>query len=467
MLIEAARRAEAAVKEMLACINAGAASCSELREALPIAKSFMAAGSAFQVGAAHVIAKAERHGDGGTQVLADTAGMSRQEALGQVKTARVIEAVPAVRDAVETGRVSRANAKRLAEAIERTGADAVKSDGDLLGKAQTMRPEQFAKEARRWAVEREGDGGASEHARQRTRRCVRMWKSDDGMVRLHGEFDSVTGGRIRNRLRAEARRMLDADREAGRERANKADKNASTNGSGHERRSFDQCMADALDNLTAGAGSGSGEPFADICVVAHVDEATGELIAQLPDGDRLPRSVLEELACGARFTGVIYDRKGRAIWRAHPARRATKAQRQLLIARDGGCFACGADPDICDAHHVRPVSQGGATSLDNLVLACWRCHNKIHHFGWQICGPPGKRSLHPPERIRYGPARAPEQLGPHMRHTQSQLVPSLVGHDNHQDPETADTSTAIMRPGPAAARATLQGAGPEPLFTPD
>ncbi|MCE2511886.1 MAG: DUF222 domain-containing protein, partial [Acidimicrobiia bacterium] len=343
MLIEAARRAEAATKEMLACVNAGSASCSELREALAIAKSFMAAGSAFQVAAAHVIAKAERHGDGGTQVLADTAGMSRQQALGQVKTARLIEAVPAARDAVETGRVSQANAKRLAEAIERTSADAVKSDSELLGKAQTMRPEQFTKEARRWTVERERDGGVSEHARQRARRCVRMWQSDDGMVRLHGEFDSVTGGRIRNRLRAEARRMLDADRKADRQNADKATKNASSSCSG-ERRSFDQCMADALDNFTAGAGSGSGEPFADICVVAHVNEATGELIAQLPDGDRLPSPVLEELACGARFTGVIYDRKGRAIWRAHPVRRATKAQRQLLIARDGGCFACGADP---------------------------------------------------------------------------------------------------------------------------
>ena len=437
MLIEAARQAEAAAKEMLACINSGSASCPELREALAITKSFMAAGSAFQVRAAQVIAKSERHGDGGTQVLADTAGMSRQAALGQVKTARVIEAVPAVRDAVETGRVAQANAKRLAEAIERTSAEAVQSDGELLDKAQTMRPEQFAKEARRWAVEREGDGGASEHARQRARRCVRMWDSDDGMVRLHGEFDSVTGRRIRNRLRAEARRMLDADREADRENANKASKNASTNGSGHQRRSFDQCMADALDNLTAGAGSGGGEPFADICVVAHVDEATGELIAELPDGERLPRSVLEQLACNARFTGVIYDRKGRAIWRAHPVRRATKAQRQLLIARDGGCFACGADPGICDVHHVEPVSQGGPTSLDNLVLACWQHHTAVHHFGWQIHGPPGNRTLHPPDTVNYGPAHAPDSprmFGPETTHAPDS--PRMFGPERTHAPDS-------------------------------
>ena len=81
----------------------------------------------------------------------------------------------------------------------------------------------------------------------------------------------------------------------------------------------------------------------------------------------------------------------------------------MLIARDGGCFACDARPDICDAHHVRPVSDGGPTSLDNMVLACWSCHNKIHYFGWQIHGPPGKRTLHPPDPVTYGPARAPER----------------------------------------------------------
>jgi len=84
-----------------------------------------------------------------------------------------------------------------------------------------------------------------------------------------------------------------------------------------------------------------------------------------PDGERLPRSVLKELACDTRLTGVIYDRKDRAIWRTHPLRRATKAQRQVLIARDRGCFACGADPDIHEVHHIEPVSQSGPTRLDN------------------------------------------------------------------------------------------------------
>ena len=64
-----------------------------------------------------IIAQAERHGDGGAQVLADAAGLSRRDAHSQVNTAEAIGAVPAVRDAVEAGRVSQANAKRLADAV--------------------------------------------------------------------------------------------------------------------------------------------------------------------------------------------------------------------------------------------------------------------------------------------------------------------------------------------------------------
>ena len=444
MLIEAARRIEATAKEVLALVNVGDASCDEMRQMLEVFKAAAAIMTIAQTAAAASIAGRERHGDGGAEVLASGAGLSRQEARSHVKTAEALRSTPRLRDAVESGRVSVANAKRLAEAAGKTSSADVEGDGDLLAKAESMRPEQFAKEARRWAVERQGDGGASEHARQRARRCVRMWDGDDGMVHLRGEFDAVTGRRIENRLRAVAGSFHDAD--------NQACNGTADSGS---RRSFDQCMADALEHFTSSSDGGQVvKPFADICVVAQVDEATGTLIAELPDDVRLPQSVLEELACNARFTGVIYDRRGRPIWRAHSVRRATKAQRQLLIARDGGCFACGAHPDICDAHHVRPVSQGGATSLDNMVLACWRCHNKIHHFGWQIHGPPGNRTLHPPEAVTYGPAHAPER--PSLLHPGTPAAPAqpqMLGTAAAHSPNSLARNMPAALAGSRARRA--------------
>ena len=397
MLIEAAQRAEAAVKEMLAVANSGTATTDDLVASLGISKSIAGINSAFQVAGAAAVAGRERHGDGGAEVLASSAGLTRGEARSQVKTAETLRSLAGARDAIESGRVSVSNAKRLAEAVEKTSAADVESDRELLAKAQSMRPEQFTKEARRWVVDREQDGGASEHARQRARRSVRVWNADDGMVHLHGEFDAVAGQRIGNRLQEIAGRLYDADKK-------------NTNDSGEDRRTFHQCMADALDALTdTSAATGTGKPFADICVVAHVDNETGKLIAEFPDGDRLPSAVLEELACGAKLTGVVYDRDGKPIWRAHSVRTATEAQRQILIARYGGCFACAAHPALCQIHHIKPVSEGGSTKISNMVPVCWDCHNKIHHHHWYIIKrPDGNHTLHPPGKPHYGPAYAPE-----------------------------------------------------------
>ena len=504
MLIEAARRAQAAAKEMLALVNEGSASCAEMRDMLAVSKITVAIMSAAQTAAAANIAGSERHGDGGAEVLSQSAGLSRREAHNQVKTARAIAEMPKLRDALESGRVSVANATRLAEAADKTSAGAVDGDGELLAKAESMRPEQFRREARRWVTDREGDGGEAEHARQRARRSLRVWDTDDGMVHLHGQFDPVTGKRIINRLRAEARHLYDTDKK------NAAESNKSS------RRTFDQCMADALDHLTSSTGTGTGKPFADICVVAHVDDATGELIAELPDGERLPAAVLEQLSCNAKLTGVVYDRKGKPIWRTQSRRTVTEAQWQLLIAKWGGCFHCGANPGICQGHHIEPASQGGPTKLDNLVPACWTCHHRIHHDNWQIHkSPDGNHTLHPPDRVNHGPARAPGQPPLLSKPVAEQAPdpppqpaagPATNGTPRHPAPPgahvvpTADTmpppegvqlpptepahnldpasdNRPLPTPGPAAARATLrrarasakatsQSSGTERLFDP-
>ena len=353
MLIDDARQVEAEARRILEQVNDGSASCEEMREALPALKSASAMITAAQTSAAASIAGRERHGDGGAEVLATAAGLPIGEARSQVKTATALRDLPAVRNAVESGRVPRANAKQLAAAVEKAGLQAVEADGELLSKAESMRPEQFRRVARRWTAEREGDHGASEHARLRARRRVRVWDGDDGMVHLHGEFDAVTGKQVASRLRAEASRMHDADK-----------KGAKANGAG--RRSFDQCMADALDYLTARNSSrGVGQPFADICVVAHVDDDTAKLVAELPDGTRLPAEVLDTLTSNAKLTGLIYDRCGKPIWRTESRPTATRAQRQILNARWGGCFHCGTHFAICQPHHIEPVSRGGPTKLDN------------------------------------------------------------------------------------------------------
>ena len=411
-----------------------------------------------------------------------------------------------MRDAVESGRVSLANAERLAEAVTKTSASAVDSDTELLSKAETMRPEDFTREARRWATARQVDSGESDYKRQRARRCVRVWDADDGMVELHGKFDPVTGRRIGNRLQAEARRLYEADKKnakaadgGGHSRSSKDAGSSTGNGRGHAsnnptaRRSFDQCMADALDAITSTANSGGGKPFADITVVAHINNDTGCLVAEIAGGDPLPPAVLEEINCNARFKGAIYDTKGALLWQGYSRRFVTQAQMDALIARYGGCFHCKAHPDMCQAHHIEPVSQGGPTNIDNLVPICWDCHQKVHRYDWQIHTRDGQHTLHPPNRAHYGPARAPEQPTLHASGAQADAhLANAAGHPPEQailnesgaeaspDPslrlgsqtrnghahsaqrvaDPAGIHSPLPRPGPATARAALMNGHP-------
>ena len=457
MVISQAQRAEAAVTQMLSSACDGSVAACDLRTALEMSRAIASRLAAFQARAAAVLAARESHGDGGAGVLRHATGVSRRQAVGRVRTVRVLDDLPVVRDALEAGKVSFANAARLAEASEAAGADAVQADAGLLSDAKSMSDDQFAREARRWVARNRSDDGEADYARRRARRSLRIWDGDDGMTHLRGELDPMTGERIRNRLEAEARRLRRSD---GRD----------------ERRSFPQAMADALDGVTAtgsdivqgrgrakpawsgqspggsnnvqgrggqspggrvggdaGCRSGNGRdsdadgrrdnghngdaaadnlhrgrPIADIAVVSYVDSGTGDLVSQLATGEPLPPSVLERLACNASITGILYDTNGTPLWRGTSKRTATAAQLRALIARDGGCVGCGCHPALCQAHHIRPASQGGPTTIANMVLLCWDCHYKVHHHQWAVVRRRGRFGLLPPERTRWGPARAPD-----------------------------------------------------------
>ncbi len=590
MILEDAQQAVTATQRMFTAVRAGGVATTELRAALEQTRVLMATGAAFQTAAAELIATRERHGDGGAEVLAVSAGLTQSEAHSQVKTAQVLRKVPKLRDAVQNGQVPQANARRLADVITKTSADAVADDAELLKQAASLRPEQFGVATRRWITAQQGDNGASEHARQRAKRYLKFYDTDDGMIALRGEFDKITGTRIHNRIRHIAGQFFTNDKKLPKT----------------QRRQFPQCMADALDHTTntpatntdsqtskrnqnsqnagsvrrvssesiassrtqnaqnagsvrrvrrvndesnasssktcdgQGAVTGFGEDtdtskqtkhvnrisnnqnartrndqnnsadtttavnsshskenagdgvnalsatagqtinetrdaqqtrdswrglsatalqsvneastttggevcgvdavdtasndhgstvangevqssattgwVADITLVAHVDDATGELIAELSDGTRLPPSVLEELSCNTRWTGLIYDRVGDAIWRSRSRRTVTETQWQTLLTIYGGCFHCGAPPRICQAHHIIPYSRGGATSVKNMVMVCWNCHHNIHHNNWHIqTHDDNHHTLHPPTRpsaqSRHGPAHTGEYHG--------------------------------------------------------
>ncbi len=394
MALEAAQRVREGLAELIRLVNSGGASTSDARRVLSESKAFAAQVAVLQADAAALVAAGERHGDGGAGVLAQAAGLSRRDAAGQVKTVGQLRSMPGVREALTDGEIPLANARTLARASEKTSAAQVEEDEDLLEKAASLSPDQFAGQAGRWVAQRQADGGEGQYRRQRARRRLSFWNDDDGMVHLRGELDPVTGAKVRKRFLLEAERLRRCDLKSP----------------GGEKRSLNQRMADALDTLTAtGPRKGTKEaPSADVAIVQHLSPDGDKAFAEVAGGGAIPQSVLEEHFCNARIVGVVYSSKGVPLWRGPALPRPTKAQMDALIARYGGCPGCGEHYAVCQAHHIRPRSQGGPTDIDNLMLLCWGCHDKVHHHGWRVVPSGDLYTIAPPERIRYGPARAPD-----------------------------------------------------------
>ena len=101
------------------------------------------------------------------------------------------------------------------------------------------------------------------------------------------------------------------------------------------------------------------------------------------------RQVLS-LCCGAQISAIRWA-DGLPLDVGRAARTEPAGLRRALEARDQGCrwTECGALAAWATAHHIRPWSQGGATSLEETALFCFvHHHHFIHTLGWTITGNP-------------------------------------------------------------------------------
>jgi hypothetical protein len=117
---------------------------------------------------------------------------------------------------------------------------------------------------------------------------------------------------------------------------------------------------------------------------------TGPPPAQTGHGTFLTARQVLALCCGAQV-GAIRWRDGLPLGIGRTARTEPAGLRRALEARDRRCRwpGCEALAAWATAHHIRPWSKGGATSLADLALFCHLHHHHfIHTLGWIITGTP-------------------------------------------------------------------------------
>ena len=336
--------------------------------------------------------RGEAHAAG---VLQHDLKQSRGAAKGEVQLAGQLAEVPATAEALDAGDITPRHARLIAEAAEAAPPGAPIDEEALLAAAGEQPADLFGRTVRGHLNDLAGADLAARRKRQRQQRELR-WKQDpDGMYELVGRFDPVAGARIETALTSVANKLWHAE-------------------DPKRRASAKQRLADALELLVtgradgdahAGARNGSGDANGnaqgvDLLVIADYDTIAGQLTnPRLGDGTPLSAEQLRALACDANILPAIFDRKGQPLWLGRGRRQVSAAQRTALVARDGGCIGCGANPNWCQAHHNRHWAHGGPTDIDNLCLLCSHCHHQVHDNGADIIrSPNGKLTLQRPHQ---------------------------------------------------------------------
>jgi len=198
---------------------------------------------------------------------------------------------------------------------------------------------------------------------------------------------------LRARLTPEQGAVVQRALEAAAEQLYRETKDAASPDSLLEEVSFAQRRADALALIAECAlqsdldrGS-AGDRYQ---VVLHVEAGadTAEPIQTVVEVDQGPVRVsaetLRRLSCDAAVVTMREGADGSLLDVGRKTRTVPTPIRRALAARDAGCCFPGCTARRRDAHHIEHWSDGGSTSLDNLMLLCRRHHTFVHEGGVSV-----------------------------------------------------------------------------------
>ena len=128
-------------------------------------------------------------------------------------------------------------------------------------------------------------------------------------------------------------------------------------------------------------------------VMVHVTAVTSEAVGAAPgrdsyieDGPGVTAVTSRRIACDSSVVVIKEDKNGEPLSIGRRSRSIPPSMRRALRARDKGCrFPGCTNSRFVDGHHIQHWSDGGETSLDNLVLLCRHHHHLVHEGGF-ACG---------------------------------------------------------------------------------
>ena len=321
-----------------------------------------------------VVAEADRQrvweGSGARNMadwLAGRTNTSYGDAASRVRLGEAFTASPELKDAVDNGDISAASAESLFDAVTNPpdGADL----GELLDAVKGAGPRDAKDAAEKWRDTHRNETPEQFQERCHHKRAVRSGRPVDGMVTTTVVLPVLANRQFLNSISHVAGKPSEGDG-----------------------RTTEQRLADGLVMLCDAYAKGQvvgGREKPTILITINADSFAGRSDEPgiTAHGERIPAHVVRHMAEHANLQRVLLA-GSHVLNLGREVRYATDAQYKALLARDGGCrwTGCHIPAPWCDADHLIPWENGGATDLDNLVLWCRHHHTEKHRPGVTIHG---------------------------------------------------------------------------------
>jgi hypothetical protein len=333
------------------------------------------------------------------EAAADCTRGSTRDAIRDQQRADTLDRTPTRAAALDDGAITAGHVDAITHTARNLDSDDQRAElfdrvTNLTDVATTATVEQWR---RRLDLEankiRRGDG-LDRLERQRRDRRLRSWVDNDGMWRLDGRFDPLTGAKLAARLEAATRALFDEHTP-----------DTCPTDPTEQRRHLHALARTHLICDHAAAGAHPGRP--EYVVVIDTTTPTGK---GKPAGDRgipveVPHRVLAELTGDGTVHAVVV-RNGVVLYApgnldlGRTTRLASPAQRRALRALYATCAipGCTVRYDHCKLHHIIWWRHGGRTDLDNLLPVCSHHHSHIHTHNWHLALHPDRTlTIHLPD----------------------------------------------------------------------
>ncbi len=289
------------------------------------------------------------------------------EALTRRGHNSALKLLPLFSAALHAGRVGVGHLRILAIAVttEREPI-AVDQEAFLVQSASKLSVLQFGQFMRHWAAlcdDALNDPKAGDE-NLLPKRSLTFHELSDGMWRLAGTLDPLSGEIVRAALEAAMPKRADDDA-----------------------RTVPQRRHDALVDLCDESLRNSDRPILGgerPNITVHVDATSG--LAHTPQRFFLSSFTRDTILCDATVTSVWLDATKKPFDVGSPTTDIPLRNRKAVVARDQCCryAGCGRPSRWTEIHHMKHREHGGNNAVENLVALCRFHHRFTHRYGLSL-----------------------------------------------------------------------------------